>query len=96
MGATARMKIELLHTPGCSRCAKAAEGLKAVALHFVGDTLDWHELDVLQHLDYVVQLGVVSPPALAIDGELAFATLPTPAVLQSELRRRLDPQGTLR
>ena len=91
------MRIDLLHTPGCSRCAKAAEALKAVAMHLVGDMLDWRQLDVLQHLDYAVQLGVASPPALAIDGELAFAALPTPAALHSELQRRLAQQlGALR
>jgi hypothetical protein len=44
---------------------------------------------VLQEIDRAVALGVVSPPSLAIDGELVFPALPTPERLRDELMRRL-------
>lgn len=92
--ATATMRIELLHAPGCKRCARASEGLRAVAERLVGDALDWRELDVTQHLDYAVQLGVLSPPALAIDGQLAFPMLPSPEALEGDLKRRMAAGAT--
>src|SRR3546814_5371589 len=62
------MKLELFYSPGCARCAEARDGLKTAAFEIVAD-LDWRELNVLDELDYAVQLGVLTLPAVAIDGE---------------------------
>jgi thioredoxin 1 len=83
------MKVELLHTPGCGRCANAAAELKSAAGHVPGEALDWRELDITKHIDYAVQLGVLSPPALAIDEELAFVGVPSRSALVHEIKRRL-------
>ncbi|WP_137889192.1 thioredoxin family protein [Pseudomonas sp. 2FE] len=82
------MKIELLHSPGCARCLAEHEALRGVAEQLVAGML-WREINVLESFDYAVELGVLSLPALAIDGELVFAKLPTPEQLAQELRRRL-------
>lgn len=37
----------------------------------------------------LVELGVMSPPSIAIDGELVFPKLPTPEKLRAELLKRL-------
>lgn len=87
------MKIELLHLPGCPRCAASARQLRDVAAGILGDALHWSELDVMQHIDYAVSLGIVCPPVLVIDGELAFASLPGPRTLTLELTRRLQGAG---
>jgi len=42
----------------------------------------WRDVNVLEELDYAVQLGVLTPPSMAIDGELVFAKLPTRAQLR--------------
>lgn len=49
----------------------------------------WREVNLLDELDYAVRLGVLTPPSMAIDGELVFAKLPRPARLRNELSRRL-------
>ena len=81
------MKVEVLHTPGCPNCLRELDSLRTAALA-VDPALEWHELDILQALDYAVQLGVLKAPALAIDGRLAFAALPTPARLAAALREQ--------
>lgn len=43
---------------------------------------------MLDELDYAVSLGVLTLPALAIDGELVFTSLPTPSALSDALRAR--------
>lgn len=83
------MKIELFFTPTCGRCAANRENLKAAAAQVVG-AVDWQEVDVTTNVDYAVQLGVLSPPALAIDGELTFPSLPTEKQLRAELQRRME------
>ena len=82
------MKVELFHVPGCSQCAVAEAGLKAAAEQTVG-TLDWRKVNVLDELDYAVELGVLTLPAIAIEGELAFSSLPTPRQLRNALVRRV-------
>ncbi|HVB82096.1 MAG TPA: thioredoxin family protein [Candidatus Binataceae bacterium] len=84
------IKIEVLSTPGCSNCARARESLKAVALAFGEHRVTWCEVNVLDEVDYAVELGVLIPPSMAIDGELVFPKLPDAAQLREELVRRLD------
>lgn len=88
------MKIELFYSPGCTRCDAARAGLKtAVADTLIGLPWHWVELNVLEHLDAAVALGILTLPALAVDGKLVFTSLPTPAQLSRELlqRRRSSP-----
>lgn len=81
------MKIELFHTPGCSRCGAAREGLKAAATAAVPG-VEWREVNVLDEMDYAVERGVLSLPAVVVDGDLLFGTLPTPQQLRAALLRR--------
>ena len=88
-----RMKVEMLSIPGCSKCAQSREALKAVVEVFGHDKVTWHEVNVVDDIDYAVELGVVAPPSLAIDGELVFPSLPTATKLKNELTRRLERIG---
>ena len=89
------MKVELLYSPGCKQCDTARSGLKGAAEQTCIDgPLEWLELNVLEHLDYAVELGVLTLPAIAIDGELVFASLPSARELSAELshRTRRNPE----
>lgn len=81
------MKIEIFYTPGCSECVAAHAALRKVAQESVKD-LEWRELNVLDDLDYAVQLGVLTLPSIAVDGELVFTSMPTAAQLREALRKR--------
>lgn len=81
------MKIELFYTPGCGKCADARDDLKAAAEEAV-PTVTWRELNTLDELDYAIELGVVTLPAIAIDGELVFSSLPSCRQLRRELAKR--------
>lgn len=83
------LKIETFCAPGCERCAEVRDALKSVAEAFGADCVSWREVDVLKETDYAVQLGVMSPPSIAINGELVFPALPSPERLRRELERRL-------
>lgn len=81
------MKVELFQAGGCRRCAASRETLKSVAQKAVPGVV-WRDVDAAAELDYAVQLGVMTLPAVAVDGRLVFASLPTPAQLIEELLRR--------
>lgn len=81
------IKIELITAPGCDKCLHAQQQLYDIAVCIFGkDHLDWREINVLKEFEYAVTLGVLSMPALAINGELAFSSLPTP----EQFRVRLE------
>lgn len=86
------MKIELFYAPGCAQCAATTGALKAAAIAAVPG-VDWCEVNVLDSLDRAVELGVLTLPALAVEGELVFAALPSPAQLVAELHRRVGECG---
>jgi hypothetical protein len=67
------MKIELFYAPGCDKCAANRERL---------------ELDVLKNMDYAVDLGVLTLPAIAIDGVLEFPALPNVKQLVEAITRK--------
>lgn len=82
------IKIELIAAPGCSKCAAAQQQLRAIATAVLGETaIVWREVNVLKELDYAVSLGVLSMPAIAVDGELKFSSLPTPEQFRAMLTR---------
>ncbi|MEW5707508.1 glutaredoxin domain-containing protein [Pelomicrobium sp. G1] len=84
------IKVEVFTTPGCDKCARARETLKSIAEGFGRDKVSWREVDVLEEMDYAVELGVTSPPAIAIDGALVFPVLPSAQRFGRELRERLE------
>jgi len=81
------MKVELFYTPGCKKCSSAREELKLAAQQAVPDVV-WTEVDVLQELDYAVELGVLTLPAVVINKELVFTSLPTPQQMAKALQQR--------
>lgn len=87
--------IEVFSAPGCSKCAEGRGALKAVAEELAKDRVTWRDLNVLDEMDYAVELGVMTPPSVAIDGELVFPALPTPEELRRELLKRLAPTAMI-
>ena len=83
------VKVEVFSSPGCGKCAQAKAVLKAIAEELGQDKVTWREVNILEEMDYAVDLGVTSSPAIAIDGRLVFAALPSAGKLRAELGRRL-------
>ena len=81
------MKVEMFVIPGCSECAAARARLRAAAQE-VAKNLEWRELNVLDDLDYAVELGLMTLPSIVIDGELVFTSTPTLAQLRDALIER--------
>ncbi len=84
-----RIKVEVFSSPGCGKCGHAKEVLRKLAEEIGGDRVKWREVNVLEEMDYAVSLGVMSTPAIAIEGELAFTGLPSARKLRAHLETRL-------
>ena len=58
-------------------------------MSWVVTKIQWREVNILDELDHAVELGVMSTPSIAIDGELVFSSLPSAKKLRTELESRL-------
>ena len=86
------VKIEVIAVPGCKQCTAAQAELRTIASVLLGEeNIVWREVNVLKEIDYAVSLGVLSTPAIAVNGELVFSSLPTPAQFRT-LLTRLEPR----
>lgn len=81
------MKIELFYAPGCEKCDANWEALKSAAQE-AAPGLEWHDLNVMENMDYAVELGVLTLPAMAIDGTLEFPSLPNAKQLVKAIARK--------
>jgi len=82
------VKVEVFSSPGCGKCTQAKTVLQAVAEDLGADKVTWREVNILEEIDYAVDLGIMSSPAIAIDGELVFTALPSAEKLRAEISRR--------
>ncbi len=82
--------IEVFSAPACGKCAQAKARLRAVAEAFGAERVQWREVDVLDDLERAVALGVLSTPAIAIDGELVFTGTPSEQALRQAVEARLQ------
>lgn len=86
------MKVEVLHAIGCEKCLRELDSLRSAARQ-ADPAVEWKEIDILAAIDYAVELGVLRSPAVAIDGALVFASLPTPDALAAAIRERRQGAG---
>ena len=70
------MKVELFYTNGCASCVAFKDELRSAVLSAEPSAV-WRDVDPVEELDYAVELGVASLPSVAIDGKLAFTSLPS-------------------
>lgn len=82
--------VEVLTASGCNQCLEAQKLVASVVAEFEECQVRYRAVKVLDELDYAVQLGVLSTPAVAVDGTLAFATLPSPKKLRGAITARLE------
>jgi len=76
--------VEVFTAPGCAKCGRAKDILRDMVATL--PDIEWREVNILDEMEYAVELGVLSTPAIAIDGELVFTGLPS----QKKLLNRLN------
>ena len=84
------LTIELITGTSCLACVTIKERLATVIGEVDQTRIKYREIDVLEELDYAVELGVLSTPAIAINGKLVFSSAPSLKKLRNELQHRLE------
>ncbi len=83
-------KVEVFTAPGCGKCGKAKHVLEAVVNEMGAEKFSWREINILQEMDYAIELGVLSTPAIAINGELVFTALPSVKQMKQLLNNYME------
>ena len=86
------INVEVFSSPGCGKCGHAKDVLRAIVQEMGGE-IEWREVNILEALDYAVRLGVMSTPAIAVNGKLVFTALPSAAKLRLALEQALREGG---
>lgn len=87
------LKIEVFSAPGCSKCGHAKHLLRNIVEDIGGHQVEWREVNILNEMDYAVELGVLSTPAIAFNGKLIFTGLPSQKKLRAALEAGLAETG---
>lgn len=81
--------VEVLTASGCSRCQQAKSLAKEAIAELDNVCIQYREINVIEEIDYAVRLGVLSTPAIALNGELVFPAPPSKAKLRQAILERL-------
>ncbi len=84
------IKIEVFSSPGCGKCGHAKDVLRKLVLEIGAEKMQWRVVNILDEMDYAVEIGVLSTPSIAIDGVLVFTSLPSAKKLRAELEARME------
>ncbi len=80
------LKVEVLTASGCAACQHTKDLVRRMVDEHEAGALEYAEVNVVEEIDYAVAIGVLSTPAVAIGGKLAFGGPPS----EKKLRRALD------
>lgn len=83
------IQVEIFSSPGCNGCDRAKGAVKKIAEETGTGRIAWREVNVLEEIEYAVQLGVLATPAIAINGKLVFTAMPTARKLRDVLKEAL-------
>jgi len=73
--------LEIFSASHCSRCFNAKKQVQALVAKINKENsmlkITYLEVDVVEHIDYCVQLGVITTPSIAINSVLTFSKTPS-------------------
>jgi len=81
--------IEMLTSPGCANCPAVKKLLKELTAELKGD-ITVEEVDITVEPTRAVQYGVMSVPAVAINGILKFVGVPKREELKKAIMDELE------
>lgn len=77
------VSVEFFFAGGCEKCVEARDELRRAAEATA--LAEWTEIDIGKNPNRAVDAGVLTTPAVAINGKLVFKSAPTPSALRSAI-----------
>jgi len=85
------LNIEIFSAPGCNKCSKAFQLTAAILKKLDDESITLRQVNVVDELDYAVDLGIRATPGIAINGVLVFTAMPDTETLRKAIRSRQPP-----
>jgi protein-disulfide isomerase len=83
------MTIEIFSAPGCNKCSKMFQLAEAILKELDDESINLRRVNVVEELDYAVELGIRATPSIVINGALLFTAMPgTEALRRAILSQR--------
>lgn len=89
MTSTYLLDIEVLTGSSCGYCQKAVALVREIIDELGGNRVHCREVNVVEEIDYAVRLGMLSTPAIALNGELVCTAAPSKTKLRQAFLSRL-------
>ena len=83
------VRVELFTAGFCPRCRSAKTALVGAIEDLGRERFELRLLDVVEEIDHAVEVGVLTTPAITVDGELFYTPRPTAHKLAAILRDHL-------
>jgi len=87
------INIEIFSAPGCNKCGKAFQLVKTI-LNELGsgnELISLRQVNVVDELDYAVELGIRATPGIVINGVLVFTSMPGAEALRKAILSQRTP-----
>ncbi|RKZ90518.1 MAG: glutaredoxin [Gammaproteobacteria bacterium] len=80
-----KLLVEIFSAPGCKQCDKAFQLMEKIVndKYFISITL--RKVNIVDELDYAIELGLLATPGIAINGQLIFTSIPSEKILRATL-----------
>lgn len=83
------IKLEILTTSlGCAKCERAMQIIKDIVNEYKGK-IKVVETDIVKNPDKLIKFGIMTTPAIIINGKLAFEGVPNKDKLKKKIREAL-------
>lgn len=80
-----KIRVDLFTSPSCSSCSKAKGQLLQIISELGPDRFEYREVNIVEEIDFAVEMGVLNASAIAINGTLVFAISPKAQALRNKL-----------
>ncbi len=60
------VNVDVFSSPGCGKCGHAKDILRELVEELGEEKVSWRDVNILEDIDYAVELGVLSTPSIAI------------------------------
>ncbi len=82
--------LEILDSEGCAKCVGLKDRVKEVLNELNSSQIELKNLDLFDNQERIVQLGIYTSPALAVNGKLYFiGTIPSKEDLKNIILKEI-------
>jgi len=85
------INIEIFSAPGCNKCGKAFQLVETVLKEPGHESVNLRLVNIVDELDYAVDLGIRATPGIVINGILVFTAMPDAETLRKAIQSRRAP-----